>query len=49
MVDMSFSKNDIASMLKKYESEHRTGMDICGIAGLIYEYTSGYPYLVSRI
>ena len=48
-VDMSFSKNDIASMLEEYESEHRTGMDICGIAGLIYEYTSGYPYLVSRI
>lgn len=48
-VDMSFSKNDIASMLEEYENEHRTGMDICEIAEWIYDYTSGYPYLVSKV
>ena len=49
LVDMSFSCDDIASMLKEYEKEHHTGMDIHGVAGLVYDYTSGYPYLVSRI
>lgn len=48
-VDMSFSAADIAGMLKEYEADHRTGMDITKIAGLIYDYTSGYPFLVSYI
>lgn len=49
MVDMDFLPEDIASMLQEYENDHHTGMDIGGISRLIYEYTSGYPYLVSRI
>ncbi len=48
-IDMSFCTDDIASMLKEYENEHHTGMDIYEVAGILYEYTSGYPYLVSRI
>lgn len=48
-MDMSFNINDIKSMLSDYENEHRTGMDIEQIASIIYDYTSGYPYLVSRI
>ncbi|MCC8046782.1 MAG: ATP-binding protein [Clostridiales bacterium] len=48
-VDMSFSVADIAGMLKDYESDWHTDMDIRKIAGLIYDYTSGYPYLVSRL
>lgn len=48
-VDMSFSAADIEGMLKVYEADHRTGMDITKIAGLIYDYTSGYPFLVSYI
>lgn len=48
-VDMSFSKKDIAGMLKEYEADHKTGMDIVEIAGLLYDYTSGYPFLVSRL
>ena len=48
-VDLSFSVKDIAKMLYVYESEHETGMDIEQIAGLLYEYTSGYPYLVSYL
>lgn len=47
--DMSFGIEDIKEMLSEYESEHRTGMDITKIAVLIYDYTSGYPFLVSRI
>ncbi|MCI8925052.1 MAG: ATP-binding protein [Lachnospiraceae bacterium] len=48
-VDMSFSVEDIAGMLEAYEHDHQTGMEIEKTAGNIYEYTSGYPYLVSGI
>lgn len=48
-VDMSFSAADIAGMLGEYEADFCTGMDVEEMAGLIYEYTSGYPFLVSRI
>jgi len=48
-VDMSFSPEDIAGMLKEYESDHQTGMNISELSALIYEYTSGYPVLVSHI
>ncbi|MCD7766657.1 MAG: AAA family ATPase [Lachnospiraceae bacterium] len=48
-VDMGFSPEDIAGMLSEYESDYHTGMDIRSIAELIYEYTSGYPYLVSAL
>lgn len=48
-VDMSFSAEDIAGMLKEYEKDCHTGMDIRQIASLIYDYTSGYPYLVSSL
>ncbi|MCD8368804.1 MAG: AAA-like domain-containing protein [Clostridiales bacterium] len=48
-VDMSFSADDIAGMLKTYEEDYHTGMDIRRLAQLIYNYTSGYPYLVSRL
>ena len=36
-------------MLKEYEADKQTGMDISAIANLIYDYTSGYPVLVSHI
>ena len=48
-VDMSFTKEDIASMLNEYKKEHTCTIEVNLIAGLIYEYTSGYPYLVSKI
>lgn len=48
-INMSFSVKDIESMLSEYENEHQTGMEILDIATVLYEYTSGYPYLVSRI
>lgn len=48
-VDMSFSTDDILSMLKEYENDHHTGMDILKTAQQIYDYTSGYPVLVSSI
>jgi len=47
--DMSFSVAEIAQMLIDYESDHQTGMNIAEMAEEIYSYTSGYPFLVSRV
>lgn len=49
LVSMSFSVKDIAGMLESYEADKKTGMDIDGMSQLLYDYTSGYPYLVSRL
>lgn len=49
LVDMSFSAEDIAGMLAGYEEDRQTGMDVEEISRLLYDYTSGYPYLVSRL
>ncbi len=46
---MSFSAKQIAAMLEEYESEHHTGMQVAQVAEEIYQYTSGYSYLVSVI
>ena len=49
MIDLSFHQEEIAGMLEEYEQEHHTGMNVQMMAELLYEYTSGYPYLVSRL
>lgn len=48
-VNMSLTADGIAGMLSEYEADHNTGMDIGAVAQLIYDYTSGYPVLVSSI
>ena len=48
-IDMSFTKEEISGMLQEYENDHKTGMDVKNMAGRLYDYTSGYPFLVSRI
>lgn len=48
-VDMSFSKEEIAGMLEEYEADYHTGMNINDMAQRLYNYTSGYPFLVSRL
>lgn len=48
-VDMSLSKDGIKGMLNEYEADHHTGMDTEAMARTIREYTSGYPFLASRI
>lgn len=48
-VDMSLKVSDIAGMLEEYEGDHNTGMNISQMAEWIYDYTSGYPFLVSRL
>lgn len=48
-IDMRFHPEDIAGMLQEYESEHHTGMDIAAMSRMIFDYTDGYPYMVSRL
>ena len=48
-VDMSFSAPEIATMLADYENDHHTGMDITAVSEEIRRFTSGYPFLVSRV
>jgi hypothetical protein len=48
-VDLSFSAREIAAMLDGYEADHATGMDAAAVGGRISFYTSGYPFLVSRL
>ena len=48
-IDMSFSASEIETMLIDYEKDNNTGMNIKEMSEKLYEYTSGYPYLVSKL
>ena len=48
-VDLNFSAEDISKMLAEYEDDYRTGMDLSDVSREIFDYTSGYPYLVSEL
>lgn len=48
-VDMSFSGADIGTMLNQYANENNLQLDIDVLSREIYKFTSGYPFLVSRI
>ena len=47
--DMSFSVSDIAGMLREYEKDHCYQINIPELSQMLYDYTSGYPFLVSRL
>ncbi len=48
-INMDLGVDKIASMLREYETDNCTGMNIQEISESIFEYTNGYPYLVSLI
>lgn len=48
-VKMSFSKEDIKGMLEEYAADRHIDLNLNEIAGLIRDYTSGYPFLVSKL
>ncbi|MGE0086326.1 MAG: AAA-like domain-containing protein [Desulfococcaceae bacterium] len=48
-VDMSLNPEEIGTMLKEYSSDKGIQPDIPAIAEKLYYYTSGYPYLVSKL
>ncbi len=48
-VRMRFSPEEIAPMLEDYSQAENVSMDIPAIAERLYYYTSGYPFLFSKI
>lgn len=48
-LDMSFSIDEISEMLDVYRLDNNVDIDVQGVAELIYDYTSGYPFFVSYI
>lgn len=48
-IDMSFTTDEIATMLKEYSKDKKIEMDIKELAYIIHYYTDGYPFLVSRL
>lgn len=48
-INMSFTTAGIEGMLRDYEQDYHTGMDINDMSRQLYDYTSGYPFLVSRL
>ncbi|MCP4129403.1 MAG: AAA family ATPase [bacterium] len=48
-IDLSFNPEEIATMLEDYSRDKNIGMNIPQISQQIYYYTSGYPFLVSRL
>lgn len=48
-IDMSLSESGIRGMLDEYAADHHIEIDTASLAKQIHDYTSGYPFLVSRI
>jgi len=48
-VDLSFAPHEIETMLHDYSLDKQIQPDISAIAERLYYYTSGYPYLVSKL
>jgi hypothetical protein len=48
-VDLTFSSKEISTMLLEYQKAKNVKMDIKEISELLYFYTSGHPFLVSKI
>lgn len=48
-VEMSFNSTEIQYMLTAYVADRGHQMDTLAVAERIYYYTSGYPYLVSKL
>jgi len=48
-VDMAFSASEIKTMLIEYEKDYKTGMDLTIVAQELFDYTNGYPFMVSRL
>lgn len=48
-MDMSLHTPGIADMLREYAQDHQLAFDANEVAQSIYDYTHGYPFLVSRL
>jgi hypothetical protein len=48
-VEMSFNPAEIATMLEEYQEDKNVNFNVDKIAQKIYYYSSGHPYLVSKL
>lgn len=48
-INMSFSPDEISTMLRDYSTDRNITMNIPEISARLYYYTAGYPFLVSRL
>ncbi len=48
-IDMSLMPFEVCRMLEEYKQDYKLDFDAEWFAQQIYDYTSGYPYLVSKI
>lgn len=48
-VEMSFNVQEISPMLEEYSKAENVSMNVTAIAEKLYDYTSGYPFLVSAL
>lgn len=48
-VDMSFNAREIETMLLSYANEYNISIDTRALSERVYLFTSGYPFLVSRL
>ncbi|WP_010075715.1 AAA-like domain-containing protein [Clostridium cellulovorans] len=48
-IDISFSDKDIETMLSQYVNEEKLTLNVEEMSRKLYEITSGYPYLVSKM
>lgn len=48
-VEMSLGREGIAEMLREYQADYQFEMDVEEMADLLYNETSGYPFLVSKL
>ncbi|MCP4138380.1 MAG: AAA family ATPase, partial [bacterium] len=48
-INLAFSAKEIETMLVDYSTEKKIGMDIPAVAERLYYFTSGYPFLVSKL
>ncbi len=48
-VDLSFAQHEIETMLRDYSRDKQIQPDIPAVAERLHHYTSGYPYLVSKL
>lgn len=48
-VDLLFNREEIKNMLIEYSSERKIELDLEEVASEIYYYTSGHPFLVSKL
>ncbi|MDU9050807.1 MAG: AAA family ATPase [Candidatus Electrothrix sp. Rat3] len=48
-IDLTFSSSDIETMLQEYADERKVDMDIAAVACRLHFFTSGHPFLVSKV